>query len=112
MDGVPSESPDGLGYLEHQPTLISIDDQSLSSSISLLAWRPSGRKERSPALTWHSICSDRRYPDATEALKELDEQLGLANGVQQVFILIKLILLCIEIETCGQSSTAVPPRRP
>jgi hypothetical protein len=27
MDGVPSESPDGLGYLEHQPTLISIDGQ-------------------------------------------------------------------------------------
>jgi hypothetical protein len=38
-DGVPSESLDGLGYLGHQPTLISTDPiPSLSSSILLVAW--------------------------------------------------------------------------
>jgi hypothetical protein len=74
---VPSESPDGPGYLEHLPTLISTDDQVCHRRLR----SSPGYKERSLAPTWYSVCSDRRYPDATEALKELDEQLGPANGV-------------------------------
>ena len=84
MEAADSESLDGLGYLEH---ILNISEPLISTGYQVRHRRfcsSPGHKERSSVPIWHPLSSDRRYPDATdsEALEELDEQLGPANGIR------------------------------